>query len=156
MIFITTGTLIPAHKGADSKMATPINSADGGKFRPRPIFEITDANGKVFPIKEFVPSKVGILIVEMQDSLKGVDGKVSVGGLKKETIDAMFQILEAILILQYDFMTREWIENNISFQDMISIFERVMALHRKDLSDNFSGKEEPAKPEKKPRGVRRS
>lgn len=136
-------------------MVTPINSADGGKFRPRPVFEITDASGKVFLIKEFVPSKVGILIVEMQDSLKGIDGLVSVQGLKKETIDAMFQILEAIMMLQYDFMTREWIENNISFQDMISIFERVMALHRKDLSDTFSGKEESAMPAKKPRRVRR-
>jgi hypothetical protein len=82
-------------------------------------FKAKDKN--VYMVTLFVPSAVALIIVNHADVLDDVFH----GRFKPSAVGLVLEIISAIFKPSYDFMTPEWIENNISLIKLIAITNKV-------------------------------
>lgn len=105
---------------------------DAEDFKPRQTVRIRDFAGSIYNVQLFVPSRIGIMIAEMQDKLValGKDGKT----IDKDSMSLVFEIVSGILVKQYTQMTVEWIQDNLDFNDVMDLLNSFMGFHNKDMS----------------------
>jgi hypothetical protein len=115
-----------------------MTSADGKSFNPE-TYQLTAMDGKTYSLKVFLPARAGIYIAEMnQENISTIN-----------QFNIMIKIVALALQRQFDFMTEDWLQDNVSYVDLLDIYTKFMQMHATDMAVIGSESLERVKPAKK-------